>query len=123
MEPFILAENTSAFAQQAFFFKNEDFGMSIHFTQKRLIDKEHVRYNWVRMPFKPDFIEVLKRYSRLPFTKTEEALEMHRIEEAATAEGARRILQENESLKNELKRTKKKNEAIVCELEEEKTAL
>ena len=55
------------------------------------------------MPFKPDFIEVLKRYSRLPFTRTEEALEIKRIEEAATTDGAKRILEENDSLKEEVK--------------------
>ena len=61
------------------------------------------------MPFKPDFIEVLKRYSRLPFTKTEEALEMKRHEEAATTEGAKRILNENDNLKHELRHLKRKN--------------
>ena len=74
MEPFIYCDYTSAFGQPAFFFKKEDFGMSIHFSLKRYIDNKHVRYNWVRMPLKSDFMDILKRYERLPLTKTEEAL-------------------------------------------------
>jgi len=59
---------------------------------KRTIDTNNIRYNWVRMPFKPDFIDMMKRYARLPFTNTEEALEMKMIEEASSTEGAKRIL-------------------------------
>ena len=47
------------------------------------------------MPFKPDFIEILKRYSRLPFTNTQEALKLKRLEEAASQKGAQMILDEN----------------------------
>ena len=53
------------------------------------------------MPFKPDFIEVLKRYARLPFTNTKEALKLKRLEEAASATGAHRIMEENRLLKFE----------------------
>ena len=83
-EPFIIAENTSAFAQQAFFFKKEDFGLSIYFTIKRTIDKDNIRLNLCRMPFKPDFLDILKRYTRLPFTNTEEALKIKKLQEAVS---------------------------------------
>ena len=76
MEPFIYCDYTSSFGQPAFFFKKEDFGMSITFPSKRHIDDTHVRYNWIRMPLKSDFMDILKRYERLPFTRTEEALAM-----------------------------------------------
>ena len=95
IEPFIIAENSTAFSQPSFFFKEEDYGLSIHFTIKRTIDSDNVRLNWCRMPFKPDFIEILKRYSRLPFTNTQEALKLKRLEEAASQKGAQMILDEN----------------------------
>lgn len=63
------------------------------------------------MPFKPDFIEILKRYARLPFTNTEEALKLKRLEEAATATGARKIMEENQELKNEKNQLEAKIEA------------
>ena len=53
------------------------------------------------MPFKHDFIEILRRYARLPFTNTEEALKLKRLEEAATATGAQKIMAENQELKSE----------------------
>ena len=73
----------------------EDYGLSIHFSIKRVIDEENVRLNWCMMPLKPDFIQILKRYSRLPFTNTQEALKLKRLEEAATEKGAQMILDEN----------------------------
>ena len=66
--------------------------MSINFPLRRYIDDTHVRYNWVRMPLKSDFMDTLKRYERLPLSNTEEALAMKRIEKAASSEGAKSIL-------------------------------
>jgi hypothetical protein len=74
------------------------------------------------MPFKPDFIDMMKKYSRLPFTDTEEALEMKLLEEAASTEGAKRILKENEELKNHLTRQKQYTTELMNEFEEEKSA-
>ena len=62
IEPFMIAKSTVEFGQQAFFFKKEEFVLSMHFTEKRVIDREYVRYNWVRMPFKQDFIQVLEEF-------------------------------------------------------------
>jgi len=42
-------------------------------TIKRVINESNVRYNWVKMPFKPDFIEAMNDYYCLPVTSTEDA--------------------------------------------------
>ena len=76
IEPFILVESTVAFGQQAFFFKRDKYVLSMHFTLHREIDLEHVRFNWIRMAFKPDFIEILEKFQRLPFSNPGQALQM-----------------------------------------------
>ena len=59
-EPLILINSTVAFGQQAFFFKKEPYGLSIHFAVRReIVEKSMERHNWARMPFKPDFIKTL----------------------------------------------------------------
>ena len=79
IEPLIDAESTVFFSMPAFFIKEEEHGgLSIHFTVKRTINESNVRYNWVRMPFKPDFMSIIQRYSRLPITRVEEALELEK---------------------------------------------
>ena len=110
IEPFIIAENPTAFSQPSFFFKVENFGLSLHFAIKRTINEQNIRLNWCRMPFKPDFLEILKRYSRLPFTNTQEALKLKRLEEAATEKGAKILLDDNLKLRNEKNHLKAKIE-------------
>ena len=67
-EPLILVNSTASFGQQQFFFKTEDYGLSFHFTLKRIINaKGKERHNWARMPLKPDFMQTLKDHFRLPF--------------------------------------------------------
>ena len=95
MESLIEADNTVYFHQQAFFIKEEEHGgLSIHFTVKRTINETNVRYNWVRMPFKPDCMEILQRYSCLPITRYEDALELKLENE--------KLKQENEELRRKL---------------------
>ena len=75
-EPLIIINSTTAYGQQAFFFKKEDYGLSIHFSLKRIIENGNARHNWARMPLKPDFIETLKKHARLPFVNTNKSLDL-----------------------------------------------
>ena len=67
-EPLILLETSTAFGQQAFFFKDEEFGMSIIFTLVRKIENGNERHNCARMPFKQDFYKIMSEFKRLPPT-------------------------------------------------------
>ena len=59
-EPLILCEQTTCHGQRAFFFTQESYGMSMHFTIGRALDNSKMRLEWVRMAFKSDFIETLR---------------------------------------------------------------
>ena len=67
-EPLILLKTSTAFGQQAFFFKDEEFGMSIIFTLVRMIENGNERHNCARMPFKQDFYNIMSEFKRLPPT-------------------------------------------------------
>ena len=45
--------------------KDED-GYSLNFTVCRKLDDKKIRFEWVKMPFKNDFIRVLKNTGVLP---------------------------------------------------------
>ena len=65
-ETLIDATSTCAWGQPATFFTREGNGMALHFTiQKRLNDRI-LRLQWVRMPFKQDFLDTLQTLGRLP---------------------------------------------------------
>ena len=74
MIPLMVSETTCQNGQQAFFFKYEKLGLSIHFTSGRKLDNDCTRLNWIRMSFKPDFEDALREFGTLPITTTAEAL-------------------------------------------------
>lgn len=78
MQPFINAVSAVGCGQPNFFFDEEEYGIvRIHFTiNRQIVSESQVRLNWLSMPLKPDFTEVIQKYSRLPFTNTKEALKM-----------------------------------------------
>ena len=75
-EPLILLNTSTAFGQPAFFFKDEEFGMSIIFTLVRMIENGNERHNCARMPFKQDFYDIMKEYKRLPPTSPYQGMEI-----------------------------------------------
>ena len=77
-EPLILVETSTAFGQQAFFFKKEKFGMSIIFTLVRKIENGKERHNCARMPFKKDFYDTMTEFKRLPPTSPDESMNIIR---------------------------------------------
>ena len=71
MEQLVKYEPTCTLGQQAFFFKNEEYGMSLHFTTgSKKLENGNIRLNWVRMGFKKDFSDVLSLYGKLPHSDT-----------------------------------------------------
>ena len=77
-ESLISAETTCLRGQPAFFFKKEQYGMSLNFTHKTQVDtkNDHIRLNWTRMALKPDFAATLQRVGGLPLSKKEDIIEL-----------------------------------------------
>ena len=106
-EPLIVINSTSAFGQQAFFFKQEDWGgHSLHFSQRRIINETgYERHNWARMPFKPDFIAVLREHFRLPYTNTSHSLKATQSSRAGAVrereEEITKLVAENKKLQDD----------------------
>ena len=74
MQPLIVADLTSLKGQQAFFFLEEEYGMSINFAHRDANNK--YRVNWSKVPYKKDFFEHLQKYGLLPITTTQDLLEL-----------------------------------------------
>lgn len=66
---FILASSPCIGPQQAFFFKEEKYGFSIHFSTCELTDENVQYHKWHMLPLKADFMDSLRMYGKLPVTK------------------------------------------------------
>ena len=99
-ETLILVKSQTAFGQQAYFFKQEDFGHSLIFSMQTGIDNGKERHNFVRMPLKQDFFKTLSKYARLPFTQAVQSvrefaeLQVENIKLAAEAKERDKVLEE-----------------------------
>ena len=59
MQMLIAAPSKTHGPQEAFFFKKEDYGFTMHFCTKERTSENKDLHNWHCMPFKSDFIERL----------------------------------------------------------------
>ena len=84
MQALIVADFTSHKGQQAFFFQEEEYGMSLNFAHRDT--KNKARFNWTKVPYKVGFIDHLQKYGVLPVTNTQDLLELqlqnHQLKEA-----------------------------------------
>ena len=62
--------------QPAFFFKEEEYGMSLHFTAPRDLENGQTRMKWIQMRFAWEFYETLKTYGQLPISNIQQALKL-----------------------------------------------
>ena len=56
--------------QDAFFFKDEVYGASIHFPAKCVLSEDQLKLAWCKMSLKPDFYEILRKYGTIPAQTT-----------------------------------------------------
>ena len=65
LDPLVEFETSCRNPQQAFFFRKEAYGMSIHFTDHRKVPNGQTRMKWVQMRFPREFAETLSAKGRL----------------------------------------------------------
>ena len=66
LDQLVLTPSSCRYSQQAFFFKVQDYGQSVHFTTVVKHDDGTLQLDWVQMRFKPDFKDTLQRIGGLP---------------------------------------------------------
>ena len=76
IEQLVLAPCMNVRSQEAFFFKDESFGFSMHFATKELTEENTEYQMWHMLSFKSDFDENLRKYSRLPISSLNKKLRL-----------------------------------------------
>ena len=76
MEKLINASCINIRCQPAFFFKEEDYGFSMHFATKDVSDENIEVHKWHMLPFKDDFRETVMTTGNLPVSCLAKKLRM-----------------------------------------------
>ena len=63
-------------AQEAFFFRKEGYGFTMHFCTKERTSENKDLHNWHSMPFKSDIIQKLKDFGCLPPSSLDEIYQL-----------------------------------------------
>ena len=68
MEPLIefFGKNNRGLSQEGGFFMKEKFGFSMYFDTTDTTDSGQKVLSWYSMAFREDFIDILKKYGRVP---------------------------------------------------------
>ena len=75
-EKLIITSCINIRCQPAFFFKEEDYGFSMHFATKDMSDENIEIHKWHMLPFKDDFRETVMTTGNLPVSSLAKKLRM-----------------------------------------------
>ena len=76
MQALIRAPCMNIRCQQAFFFKKEENGYSMHFTTTELTTQNLIYQNWHVLRLKEDFMTTIRQYGELPISSFKKQLDI-----------------------------------------------